>query len=49
MHLDHDNCLEIVVVKGKPKEVEKLTLQLKSTKGVKYGSLSMATTGKELF
>lgn len=48
IHLDHDNCLEIVVVKGKPKEVKNLAYQLKSTKGVKHSSLSMATTGKEL-
>jgi CopG family nickel-responsive transcriptional regulator len=48
IHLDHDNCLEIVIVKGRPKEVEGLAFQLKSTRGVKYSSLSMATTGKEL-
>ena len=48
IHLDHDNCLEIIVVRGKPKEVRGLADKLKSTKGVKYGSLSIATTGKEL-
>lgn len=48
IHLDEDNCVEIVVVKGKPKEVEKLAYNLKSTKGVKHGSLTMATTGKEI-
>jgi CopG family nickel-responsive transcriptional regulator len=48
IHLDHSNCLEIIAVKGKPKEIEKLTFKLKSVKGVKYGSLSMATTGREI-
>jgi len=48
IHLDHDNCLEIVVVKGKPAEVNELSDKLRSTKGVKYGALSIATTGKEL-
>jgi len=48
IHLDEDNCLEIVVVKGKPKEVEELAYSLKATKGVKHGSLTMATTGKEI-
>lgn len=48
IHLDEDNCLEIVVVKGKPGEVEELASSLKSTKGVKHGSLTMATTGKEI-
>ncbi len=46
IHLDEDNCLEIVVVKGKPGEVEELASSLKATKGVKHGSLTMATTGK---
>lgn len=48
IHLDEDNCVEIVVVKGKPKEIDKLAQSLKSTKGVKHGSLTMATTGKEI-
>jgi len=48
VHLDRDNCVEIVVAKGKPKDVEELAYRLKSTKGVKHGSLSMATTGKEI-
>ncbi len=48
IHLDHDNCLEIIVVRGKPIEVRELADKLRSTKGVKYGSLSIATTGKEL-
>ncbi len=47
IHLDHDNCFEVIVVKGKPKNVEDLASQLRSTKGVKHGDLSMATTGKE--
>jgi CopG family nickel-responsive transcriptional regulator len=48
IHLDHRNCLEIVVVKGKPRQAEELAHQLKTTKGVKHGSLAMATTGKEI-
>lgn len=48
VHLDHDNCLEIVVVKGKPNKVQGLAEKLRSANGVKYGSLSMATTGKDI-
>jgi len=48
IHLDHSNCLEIIVVRGKPTEVRELANKLKSNRGVKYGALSMATTGKEL-
>ncbi len=46
IHLDHSNCLEIVVVRGKPRGVEKLFQKMKATKGIKHGSLTMATTGK---
>jgi CopG family nickel-responsive transcriptional regulator len=48
IHLDHSNCLEIIVVRGKPTEVRELANKLKSNRGVKYGALSIATTGKEL-
>jgi CopG family nickel-responsive transcriptional regulator len=48
VHLDHDNCLEIVAVKGIPGEVQKLANRLKSIKGVKHGTLSMSSTGKEI-
>lgn len=48
VHLDHNNCLEIIVVKGKPKEIEDLANKLKSAKGVKHGQLSMTSTGKRL-
>ena len=48
VHLDHHNCLEMIIVKGRTKEIEELANKLKSTKGVKFGSLTPATTGKEL-
>ena len=48
IHLDHNNCLEIIVVKGKPEEINQLSNKLKSAKGVKFGQLSMATTGKKI-
>jgi len=46
IHLDHDNCLEIVAVKGNPAEVRRLADTLKSIKGVKHGTLSMSSTGR---
>ncbi|MDD5772035.1 MAG: nickel-responsive transcriptional regulator NikR [bacterium] len=48
IHLDHHNCLELIAIKGNPKEVQKLTDTLKSARGVKHVSLSMSSTGKEL-
>lgn len=46
VHLDHDNCLEVLVVKGKSKDVRKIADALISTKGVKHGRL--AITGADL-
>ncbi|TBR16799.1 nickel-responsive transcriptional regulator NikR [bacterium] len=48
IHLDHNNCLEIIAVKGYPKEVQKLANILTSIKGVKHGTLSMSTTGENI-
>jgi len=48
IHLDHDNCLEIIAIKGSPKDAQKLSNSLKSVKGVKHGTLSMSTTGKDI-
>lgn len=48
VHLDHDNCLEVVVARGAPTRLEDLAKSLKSTKGVKYCTLSAASTGSKL-
>jgi CopG family nickel-responsive transcriptional regulator len=48
VHLDHDNCLEIVAVRGKPAEIEGLVKRLKTVKGIKHVSLAAGTTGLRL-
>jgi CopG family nickel-responsive transcriptional regulator len=48
IHLDHDNCLEIVAVRGQSREVTKLADMLKSIKGVKHCTLSMSSTGEHI-
>jgi CopG family nickel-responsive transcriptional regulator len=48
VHLDHDNCLEVLAVKGTAKHIKKLADDLISTKGVKHGKLVMTSTGKNL-
>jgi CopG family nickel-responsive transcriptional regulator len=45
VHLDHDNCLEVLVVRGASAEVRKVADVLISTKGVKHGRLVITTTG----
>ena len=48
VHLDHDNCLEVLVVRGRAADVRKVADALISTKGVKHGRLTITTTGAEL-
>jgi CopG family transcriptional regulator, nickel-responsive regulator len=48
VHLDHDNCLEVLVVRGKAREVKRIADILISTKGVKHGRLTITSTGAEL-
>jgi CopG family nickel-responsive transcriptional regulator len=48
VHLDHDNCLEIVAVKGTSREIETIVKRLKSIKGLKHVSLAAGTTGQSL-
>ena len=47
-HLDHDNCLEILAVRGQAAEIKKLADELLSARGVKHGKLTITTTGKNL-
>ena len=48
VHLDHDNCLEIIAVRGRPPQVQALLNRLKAVKGLKHVSLAAATTGQGL-
>jgi len=45
VHLDKHNCLEVVVLKGRPKDVQAIADRLISTRGVKHGKLVCTTTG----
>lgn len=48
VHLDHDNCLEVLVVRGRAAEVRKVADALISTKGVQHGTLTITSSGAEL-
>ena len=41
VHLDHDNCLEVLVVKGPVNKIRELNDELVTQKGVKNGNLSI--------
>jgi NikR C terminal nickel binding domain/TonB-dependent Receptor Plug Domain len=48
VHLDHNNCSEVLVVRGRALLVKNVADHLIAIKGIKYGKLTLTTTGKEL-
>jgi CopG family transcriptional regulator, nickel-responsive regulator len=48
VHMDEHNCLEVLVLRGRAREVLRMGEGLISTKGVKYGKVVPATTGQTL-
>lgn len=48
VHLDEQNCMEVVVVRGSAAEVRAIADRLISMKGVKHGKLVCTTTGRSL-
>lgn len=40
VHIDHHNCLETIMIKGKPEVIEKLSLEIGGLKGVKFSKLT---------
>lgn len=48
VHLDAHNCLEVVVLKGQARVVQRIADELIGTKGVKHGKLVTSTTGQDL-
>ena len=39
IHIDHHNCLEVIVLKGKTGNIQKLADNIKALKGIKHGEL----------
>ena len=48
VHLDHDNCLEVLVLRGPAPRLRALTDELRALRGVKHTTLAMTSTGKNL-
>jgi CopG family transcriptional regulator, nickel-responsive regulator len=48
VHLDEHTCLEVIPVRGSPRHIQAIANRLLSIKGVRYGQLVPATTGKRL-
>lgn len=48
IHLDHDNCLEMIAVRGQASRVQKIADQLLGARGIKHGKLTATTTGRKI-
>lgn len=48
VHLDHHNCLEVLVVRGKAGVVKRIADELIAAKGVKHGKLTVTSSGRDL-
>lgn len=48
VHLDQDNCLEVIVLRGEGQDVKTAAERMMSLKGVKHVKLTTTSLGKEL-
>ncbi len=48
VHINPDNCLLVLILRGPASALRKVSGRLKSLHGVKHGSLSLTTTGSNL-
>ena len=48
IHLDHDNFLEVLRVRGRSEEARNLAATLIGTKGVKHGRMTISASGASL-
>ncbi|MFH1679618.1 MAG: nickel-responsive transcriptional regulator NikR [Candidatus Eisenbacteria bacterium] len=44
VHLDHDNCLEVIIIRGRPPEIEKLSIEIGGLRGVRFSKLTPASS-----
>lgn len=49
VHLDNDNCLEVVILRGRSGRVRRLAELLIAQKGVKHGRVIHTTEGRDLW
>lgn len=47
VHLDHDHCLEVIVLMGRARHLHEVADRLLATKGVKHGALELVPITRE--
>ncbi|SES77661.1 transcriptional regulator, CopG family [Methanococcoides vulcani] len=48
IHLDHDNCLEVIIFDGEGEEIKEMDERLMALKGVKYVKLNTAPPAEKI-
>lgn len=48
VHLDHYNCMEVVIVRGRVTEIRRLLELINAIKGIKHSSLMVGTVGSDV-
>lgn len=48
VHLDHNLCAEMILVRGQPAQIQELADHLRQQKGVLHATLSISSTGQHL-
>jgi CopG family nickel-responsive transcriptional regulator len=48
VHLDHNYCLEVIIMKGRSTALQDLAHRMLALRGVELGKLVLTTSGKEL-
>ena len=48
IHLDHHYCLEVVIMKGKSKELQEIADRMLALRGVELGKLVLTNSGKHI-
>jgi CopG family nickel-responsive transcriptional regulator len=43
VHLDRHNCLETVIIKGRPQEIERIATKSAGLRGVRFAKLTRAS------
>lgn len=48
VHLDHHYCLEVIIMKGRSKEIQGIADRMLALRGVELGKLVLTNSGKDL-
>ena len=48
VYLDHHYCLEVVIMKGRSKEIQEMADKMLATRGVELGKLVLTNSGAAL-